>query len=468
MAEESTRERRGRRMREQILATAREIVLESGVDGLTLREVARRLDYSPGALYTYFPDKDALLDALTAGVFEELGRYFERVPRGSPRRRAAGGLGRAYLDFATENPEQYLLVFTRIAAPATTRFDEREATPYPWSIVVEACQAGVEAGRAGHRRGLRRARDLLPLLRPAPRARDAAPDAHACPARRGLRSDRRRRPRRLRAQSHQRWPKGEVMNFTVEQFLSVFEKYNQAVWPMQIVAYALGIVLVALALTKWKRASAVIFGALAVMWAGMAVGYMWLYFADINKAAYLFGVIFLAQAVLLALAAVRERNVSYGRGRDARMWVGLALIVYAMVAYPLLGMALGHSYPRAPMFGLVPCPTTIFTFGMLLLAARPKRLLLWLPLVWSVIGFFAAVKFGIREDIGLLLAGSRHRRHPAPDQAGRGRRDASPRRRRRRPRSLLPAATAEAGAAAARPTIQRRSSDLPERVSGSP
>jgi Family of unknown function (DUF6064) len=57
------------------------------------------------------------------------------------------------------------------------------------------------------------------------------------------------------------------------------------------------------------------------------------------------------------------------------------------------------------MFGLVPCPTTIFTFGMLLLAARPKRPLLWPPLVWSVIGFFAAVKFGISEDVGLLLAG---------------------------------------------------------------
>ena len=57
------------------------------------------------------------------------------------------------------------------------------------------------------------------------------------------------------------------------------------------------------------------------------------------------------------------------------------------------------------MFGLVPCPTTIFTFGMLLLAGRPRRLLLWLPLLWSAIGFFAAIKFGIREDIGLLLAG---------------------------------------------------------------
>ncbi len=88
------------------------------------------------------------------------------------------------------------------------------------------------------------------------------------------------------------------------------------------------------------------------------------------------------------IAAVKERGVAYH-----------------VLVYPLLGMALGHTYPRAPLFGLVPCPTTIFTFGMLLLAARPKRLLLWLPLVWSAIGFFAAVKFGIREDIGLLLAG---------------------------------------------------------------
>ena len=196
------------------------------------------------------------------------------------------------------------------------------------------------------------------------------------------------------------------MNFTVEQFLSVFEKYNEALWPMQFVAYAAGIVLVALALTKWRRASAVIFGALAVMWAGMAVGYMWLYFADINKAAYLFGVIFLAQAALLAIAAARERGASYGRGRDARMWVGIALLtVYAMVAYPLLGMAFGHSYPQAPMFGLVPCPTTHLHLRHAAARSAAEALLLWIPLVWSVIGFFAAVKFGIREDVGLLIAG---------------------------------------------------------------
>ena len=146
MSEESTRERRSRRTREQILQTARGIVLELGVDGLSLREVARRLDYSPGALYTYFADKDALVDAMTAGVFQELGGYFERVPEELPAAERLAALGRAYLDFAAENPEQYLLVFTRIAAPATQRFDEIGQAPYPGSVVVETCEAGVTSG----------------------------------------------------------------------------------------------------------------------------------------------------------------------------------------------------------------------------------------------------------------------------------------------------------------------------------
>jgi hypothetical protein len=41
-----------------------------------------------------------------------------------------------------------------------------------------------------------------------------------------------------------------------------------------------------------------------------------------------------------------------------------------MVVYPLLGIRFGHSYPRAPLFGVAPCPTTIFTFGLLLWATR--------------------------------------------------------------------------------------------------
>jgi len=58
------------------------------------------------------------------------------------------------------------------------------------------------------------------------------------------------------------------------------------------------------------------------------------------------------------------------------------------------------------LFGVAPCPTTIFTIGMLLLARG--RWVVWLsiiPLLWSLVGLAAALQLGIPEDFGLPAAG---------------------------------------------------------------
>ncbi len=87
--------------------------------------------------------------------------------------------------------------------------------------------------------------------------------------------------------------------------------------------------------------------------------------------------------------------------------VGAIFILYAMVVYPLLGLALGHWYPRAPMFGVAPCPSTIFTFGLLLLAKRPVPIyILLVPLIWSIIGTTAATGLQVPQDYGLGIAGT--------------------------------------------------------------
>ena len=67
-------------------------------------------------------------------------------------------------------------------------------------------------------------------------------------------------------------------------------------------------------------------------------------------------------------------------------------------------MYLGHTYPENPTFGL-PCPTTIFTFGILLWAKdKIPMYIIGIPLIWAVIGFTAALNLGIKEDTGLLVA----------------------------------------------------------------
>jgi len=85
--------------------------------------------------------------------------------------------------------------------------------------------------------------------------------------------------------------------------------------------------------------------------------------------------------------------------------IGGIFALYALVIYPVLGYSFGHVYPASPTFG-APCPTTIFTFGLLLWTdKRFPRHILVIPLLWSIIGFTAALSLTIREDFGLLIAG---------------------------------------------------------------
>jgi Family of unknown function (DUF6064) len=192
--------------------------------------------------------------------------------------------------------------------------------------------------------------------------------------------------------------------FTVEQFLDVFVRFNEAIWPAQLGAYALGALALVLALRGRGRPGKAVPLLLAGAWAFVGAGYHILFFSPVNPVAKVFGTAFLIQAALFAWVGLRGR-LAFGWSGTPRSFVGLALVAYAMVVYPLLGALSGHGYPRAPMFGVTPCPTTIFTFGVLLLAegAVPAWLLV-LPTLWAVVGVSAAVQLGVREDLGLVVA----------------------------------------------------------------
>ena len=100
----SRRDRRRLATRAEILVAARELLLEVGPEALSLRQVARRADFSPAALYTYFPSRDRLVASLFAESFERLDAYLRRVPADLPPERRVVELGLAYMEFARENP----------------------------------------------------------------------------------------------------------------------------------------------------------------------------------------------------------------------------------------------------------------------------------------------------------------------------------------------------------------------------
>jgi len=194
--------------------------------------------------------------------------------------------------------------------------------------------------------------------------------------------------------------------FTTDQFLAVFEAYNEAIWPAQMVAYLLGIGVVILALRPRPYAGRIISGVLAGFWLWNGAVYHLALFRQINGAAVAFGVLFIVQGALWLRAGVSRPGLSFRATADTPSIVGGLLILYALVAYSIIGTLLGHGYPRSPVFGVAPCPTTIFTFGLLLWTqTRVPKHLLTIPLIWSVIGLSAALSLGMREDTGLPIAG---------------------------------------------------------------
>lgn len=195
------------------------------------------------------------------------------------------------------------------------------------------------------------------------------------------------------------------MPFDSAQFLEVFARYNAAVFPAQIVLPIAALVAVRLA-TRGDRASSKTTAAiLGMLWLWMGVVYHWLFFSQINGAAVAFGGLFVLQSFVFIYAGVIGKEISFHRPSGVTGMIGTTFLIYALIVYPLIGMAVGHPFPYSPTFGL-PCPTTIFTFGLLLRSARKVPFyVLAIPLVWSLLGASAAYSFGIWEDLGLLVAG---------------------------------------------------------------
>jgi len=194
--------------------------------------------------------------------------------------------------------------------------------------------------------------------------------------------------------------------FTVEQFFAVFREYNSAIWPLQVVAYVLGACAVGLAVLDRPQAGRAVFVILGAFWAWMGAVYHLAFFSPINPAARIFGVLFVVQGLLFLFFAARRPGIGFAYANRPIRIVGALFVLFGMAIYPLLGMAFGHRYPAVPVFGVAPCPTTIFTFGVLLWAkAAVPGFLVAIPFLWSVVGMGAAVSLGVPQDYGLVVAG---------------------------------------------------------------
>ena len=105
------KEREREEMRELILKAANGVIKTEGISGLSIRKIAKIIDYSPAIIYNYFSDKDAIVNHI---MKEGYGKIIQalvsvKIPREQPEKRLKE-LTRSYINVALEMSEEYKFV----------------------------------------------------------------------------------------------------------------------------------------------------------------------------------------------------------------------------------------------------------------------------------------------------------------------------------------------------------------------
>jgi AcrR family transcriptional regulator len=135
-------------LRRALLDAAMDLVRERGVDGLTLREVARRAGVSHNAPYHHFADKGALVTALVVETFQGFEQVFRDAAAATEgthldRIRA---IGEAYVRFAFDDPPRFALMWRPELRTVEDDSPVDEAGMASYQVLIDEVAAGQAVG----------------------------------------------------------------------------------------------------------------------------------------------------------------------------------------------------------------------------------------------------------------------------------------------------------------------------------
>jgi len=138
------------KLRASILDAARELFVERGIDAVSMREIARKINYSATTLYHHFADKEALLQAVCDEDFLKLAGRMHQVMQMPDLIERIQALGHGYAMFALQHPNHYRLMFMTPRAPCNQEITkiqqgntEQDAYAQLKHVVHQAFEAGL-------------------------------------------------------------------------------------------------------------------------------------------------------------------------------------------------------------------------------------------------------------------------------------------------------------------------------------
>ncbi|HEX9688881.1 MAG TPA: DUF6064 family protein [Thermoanaerobaculia bacterium] len=178
----------------------------------------------------------------------------------------------------------------------------------------------------------------------------------------------------------------DLQSFSLQTYYRLFELYNAAIWPGQIVALGSGLHLPHWGSGLHPRRGRLIAAILAGCWLWIAIGFHATRYSTLSWVAVYFAWGFGIEAALLIWAGVIRGRLVFGPRVDAIEGAGRWIFFFALLVQPLIGRLLGREWRQIEIFGVAPDPTAVATLGILLLATgRVRWELIALPVLWCAI-----------------------------------------------------------------------------------
>jgi AcrR family transcriptional regulator len=111
MGVKERREREKSETRDKILDAARELFVTEGYEGVSMRKVAEKIEYSPTAIYVHFADKEELFRELCHEDYAQLAQVFQSSMISTDPVERLKQIGAIYVDFGVRHPNHYKFMF---------------------------------------------------------------------------------------------------------------------------------------------------------------------------------------------------------------------------------------------------------------------------------------------------------------------------------------------------------------------
>ena len=150
MGVKERREREKSETRDKILDAARELFVTEGYEGVSMRRVAEKIEYSPTAIYVHFADKNELFHELCHQDYARLAEVFRSSVISADPVERLKQIGAIYADFGIRYPNHYKFMFMTQHPGLEPNDEDREIMGNPeedaYAFLKGAVQQAIDAG----------------------------------------------------------------------------------------------------------------------------------------------------------------------------------------------------------------------------------------------------------------------------------------------------------------------------------